>query len=59
MTNFKKILVNEGIHGTDGRFGGTPFTSFAITHNYNYSPHDDPMDYGFGIIVWLHPSKLF
>lgn len=58
MRDFENILVNEGLHGAHGRFGGTPFTAFAITKDYNCLPHNDPNDYGYGIIVWLHPSKF-
>lgn len=59
MANFAKILINEGLNSTEGHFGGTPFTSFAITRDYSCQPHDDPNDYGFGIMVWLHPCKSF
>ena len=59
MFNFEDILANEGLSSTDGHFGGTPFSSFAITRDYSCLPHDDPKDYGFGIIVWLHPSKCY
>lgn len=59
MKNFEKILTDEGLDTMDGHFGGTPFTSFAITRDYSCLPHDDPNDYGFGIIVWLYPSKLY
>jgi len=58
MENLEKILVTEGLSGTEGLFAGTPFTCLAITRDYLCLPHDDPTDYGYGIIVWLHPSKF-
>ena len=57
MENFEKILIDEGLDGEEGRYGGTPFSCFSITRDYNCYPHDDNKDYGFGIIIWLYPRK--
>lgn len=58
MENLKNVLLTEGLDGNDGHFADTPFTCFAITRDYSCLPHDDPTDYGYGVIVWLHPSKF-
>lgn len=57
MDRLDKILCNEGLSLDQGGFAKTPFTCFSITRDYECVPHDDPTDYGYGIIVWLYPSK--
>lgn len=56
MQKFDENLENEGLSGKQGRFASTPFTCFSVTRDYKCDPHDDPTDYGYGIVVWLHPG---
>ncbi|KAG0566139.1 hypothetical protein KC19_7G040900 [Ceratodon purpureus] len=56
MDRLDKILLNEGLVEDHGRFGNTPFTCFSITRNYECRPHDDPTDYGYGVLLWLFPD---
>lgn len=55
MKRFDNNLEIEGLEGIEGRFAGTPFNCFSITRD-NCIAHDDPTDYGYGIILWLHPN---
>jgi len=58
MARFDKIFSNEGLSSEEGKFANTLFTCFPIIQDYKYCPYDDPSDYGYGIIVWLYPSKI-
>jgi hypothetical protein len=56
MAKFDKILENEGLVRGVGCFADTPFTCFSMTRDYICGPHDDTIDYGYQIIVWLYPG---
>jgi len=57
MARFEKILSNEGLPSGEGKFANTRITCFSITKDYKCWPHDDPSDYGYGIIVWLYSNE--
>lgn len=53
---FKQLhnIVNmEGFHHGEPVLGSSPFTTFAVTSDYNCRPHLDKDDYDLGFIIWL------
>nr|XP_024366530.1 uncharacterized protein LOC112277918 [Physcomitrium patens] len=53
------IVIAEGFSNSGACIGNGPFTSFAITRDFNCRPHRDEDDYDFGFIIWLRedPSE--
>lgn len=52
------IVIAEGFSNSGACIGNGPFTSFAITRDFNCRPHRDEDDYDFGFIIWLREGNI-
>lgn len=57
--HLRKILEVEGFNNGEASLGKSPFTTFAVTRDYNCRPHLDGDDYDLGFILWLQEGMFF
>lgn len=50
--HLRNIVKTEGFQAGEASIGESPFTSFALTKDYNCRPHTDDDDYDLGFIIW-------
>jgi hypothetical protein len=60
MEGLENKSKRHGINDTKGQLvDRSPFTTFALTKNYEVKIHHDKDDDNLCFILWLHESRLF
>lgn len=57
MKRFDNNLEIEGLKEIEGHFARKSFNCFSIIRDYNCWIYDNPIDYRYNIILWLHSTK--